>query len=131
MRQECAAACLSQKLTCKIVWPRVRARIHAVYIFDDWPISFASHLLDLLSLLGIVDGADAERSGGCCTKPTWAACDPLRVATARRLALLGRALWSARQTARTRCGNVVCAIYAKTRLFAKTGSGQTSEKERS
>jgi hypothetical protein len=51
--------------------------MHTVYIFDDWPISFASHLLDLLSLLGIVDGADAERSGGCCTKPNWAACDPL------------------------------------------------------
>jgi hypothetical protein len=55
----------------------VWSRVHAVYIFDDWPISFASHLLDLLSLLGIVDGADAERSGGCCTKPNWAACDPL------------------------------------------------------
>ena len=60
--------------------------------------------------------------------PTGRRATRCRVATARRLALLGRALWSARQTARTRCGNVVCAIYTKTQLFAKTGSGQTSEK---
>eukprot|EP01043_Picozoa_sp_COSAG02_P025296 COSAG02_NODE_1415_length_12734_cov_9.846775_1_plen_609_part_00 len=50
---------------------------HPVYIFDDWPITYASHLLDLLALLGIVGGAEGEADGGCCTKSSWAECNPL------------------------------------------------------
>lgn len=51
---------------------------HPVYIFSDaWSVSYSSHLLDLLSLLGIMDGAQAARDGACCTKESWAACDPM------------------------------------------------------